>query len=106
MVSLTLADAGADVRHVLAMCRRLQRESEGAFDVRASGRLDPSAYVKGWATERAAAILEGHGLRHFQVNVGGDVVVRGDAGPAGQGWRIGIRHPHEPGPPRGRGPSA
>lgn len=93
---LLTADAGQDVEHVLAACARLHRESNGAFDVRAAGRLDPSAYVKGWATERAAAILEGHGLRHFQINAGGDLVVRGDAGPPGQGWRIGIRHPRRP----------
>lgn len=64
--------------------------------MRAAGRLDPSAYVKGWAAQRAAGILEGHGLRHFQINAGGDILVRGDAGPPGEGWRIGVRHPRQP----------
>jgi thiamine biosynthesis lipoprotein len=89
-------DAGADIDHVLRACARLRRETRGAFDVRATGRLDPSAYVKGWAAEHAAHILEEHGLRHFQINAGGDIVVRGDADHPGQGWRIGIRHPSEP----------
>lgn len=93
---ILVADACDDVQHVLAACAELHRETHGAFDVRAAGRLDPSAYVKGWATERAAGILEAHGFRHFQINAGGDVVVRGDAGPPGEGWRIGIRHPHRP----------
>ena len=94
---LLVADAGENVDHVLAACAELHRQSHGAFDVRAAGRLDPSAYVKGWAAERAAEILTGHGLRHFQINAGGDIVVRGDAGPAGEGWRIGIRDPRRPG---------
>lgn len=93
---LLVADAGRDVEHVLAACARLHRETNGAFDIHAAGRLDPSAYVKGWAVQRAAAVLEGHCLRHFQINAGGDVVVRGDAGPPGEGWRIGVRHPRQP----------
>lgn len=89
-------NADEDVDRVLNACAALHRESRGAFDVRATGRLDPSAYVKGWAAQRAATILEHHGLRHFQINAGGDVVVRGDAERPDEGWRIGIRHPTEP----------
>jgi len=92
---LLVADAGQDVQHALAACARLRRETNGAFDIHAAGRLDPSAYVKGWAVQRAADVLEGHCLRHFQINAGGDVVVRGDAGPPGEGWRIGVRHPRQ-----------
>src|SRR4051794_14982608 len=40
---LRLADASADVRAVLARCEQLREESGGFFDVRAGGRLDPSA---------------------------------------------------------------
>lgn len=90
---LLVLDAGADVAEVLAACATLARESHGAFDVRAGGRLEPAAYVKGWAAERAAGILVAHGLRNFQINAGGDVVARGDGGSPGSGWRIGIRHP-------------
>lgn len=93
---LLLADAGTDVAHVLSACARLHRETRGAFDVRATGRLEPAAYVKGWAAQRAAELLEVHGLTHFQVNAGGDVVVRGDAERDGEGWRIGVRHPAHP----------
>lgn len=89
-------DAGEDIDQVLAICADLHRQTRGAFDVRATGRLDPAAYVKGWAAQRAAAILEQHDLRHFQINAGGDVVVRGDASHPGEGWRIGIRHPTRP----------
>lgn len=86
--------AGEEVEAVLGACAELHRDTGGAFDVRASGRLDPSGYVKGWATERAARMLDAHGLRDFQINAGGDILVRGDAEQPGAGWRIGIRHPH------------
>ncbi len=85
-------EAADDIRTVLDRCERLREQTGGAFDVNASGSLDPSGYVKGWATQRAADILERHGLRHFMVNAGGDIVVHGDARPEAQ-WRVGIRHP-------------
>jgi FAD:protein FMN transferase len=72
------------VREVLARCEALRRETGGYFDARASGRLDPSGYVKGWAVERAAA----WGRGRCMIDAGGDVVLRGS-------WRVGIRHPHE-----------
>jgi thiamine biosynthesis lipoprotein len=89
---LWLPDASDDVRAVVARCLELRDQTRGAFDAEIGGTLDPSGYVKGWAAERAARILEGHGVRDFQINAGGDIVVRGDAHP-GVGWRIGIRHP-------------
>ena len=80
---LRVADAHADVQAVLARCARLRVATGGYFDGRAGGRLDPSALVKGWAVDRAAALLRGR----FMINAGGDVLVRG--GP----WRVGVRHP-------------
>jgi thiamine biosynthesis lipoprotein len=92
---LWLVDACDDVRAVIARCTQLRDQTRGRFDAEIGGRLDPSAYVKGWATERAASILERHGLHDFQINAGGDIVVRGEAHP-GIAWRIGIRHPATP----------
>jgi thiamine biosynthesis lipoprotein len=74
------------VRSVLARCEALRVETGGLFDVRAGGRLDPSGFVKGWAVQRAAAFGRGR----FLIDAGGDVVLRG-------AWRVGIRHPYEPG---------
>ena len=87
--ALAAADAHPLVREVLDRCEALRAETGGAFDVRApiAGALDPTGLVKGWAVERAAALLEAAGARRFLVDAGGDVVVRG--GP----WRVGIRHP-------------
>ena len=84
--------ASADVRHVLRRCADLRTQTGGAFDERAGGRLDPSAFVKGWAVERGAEILEDEGLADFSLNAGGDVVLRGGALPEPI-WRVGIQHP-------------
>lgn len=90
---LALEEAGRDVRDVLARCDELRAETAGYFDARAAGRLDPSGFVKGWAVDRAAALLDTAGARSFAVYAGGDVVVRGEPEP-GEPWRVGIRHPH------------
>ena len=89
------ADVSLDLRHVLSACDHLALVTDGAFDARRhrpDGRPDPSGYVKGWAIEEAAWILDSAGARNYWVNAGGDIVARGEAAP-GQPWRVGIRHP-------------
>lgn len=86
--TLAAADAHPCVREVLSRCEQLHGATGGFFDIRATGRLDPSGFVKGWAVDRAAELLHHAGARRFCINAGGDVVVRG-----GETWRIGIRHP-------------
>ena len=81
------ADAQEEVRSVLARCEELHRETGGFFDARASGSLDPSGYVKGWAVDRAAKLLQESGLEEFAVSAGGDMRVVGGA------WRVGVQHP-------------
>ena len=62
--------------------------TDGAFDVRFSGELDPSGLVKGWATEAAARLLP----QDAYLNAGGDMVIKSPRLP----WRIGIEHPFDP----------
>lgn len=84
---LEIADADPLVREVLDRCEQLRVATGGYFDAWASGRLDPSGFVKGWAVDRAAALLDATAARRFCVSAGGDLVARG--GP----WRVGVRHP-------------
>jgi thiamine biosynthesis lipoprotein len=93
---LAPGDAHPLVRQVLGRCERLRRRTRGAFDARATGRLDPSGLVKGWATERAGSLLAAAGAARFCVDAGGDVLVRGGRAP-GEPWRVGVRHPRAPG---------
>jgi thiamine biosynthesis lipoprotein len=86
---ITLRDCSPEVDEILTRCLALERETRGYFHVRATGRLDPSGIVKGWAVAGAADRLAAAGARDFLINAGGDIIARG--GP----WRIGIRHPLE-----------
>jgi thiamine biosynthesis lipoprotein len=52
--------------------------------------------VKGWAIERAAAMLTAAGSAEHSVNGGGDIQCVGDHGP-GEPWRVGIADPLRPG---------
>jgi FAD:protein FMN transferase len=86
-------DAHPDLRQVLERCDRLREETDGYFDVRTpAGPIDPSGLVKGWAVDRAAAILDRAGLRNYAVSAGGDMRVLGRAVPD-LAWRVGIQHP-------------
>jgi len=91
---LALEDAHPDVREVLDRCEALRLETEGYFDARGTGRLDPSGLVKGWSVERGAAILDAAGLRNYAINAGGDIRLAGGALPDDH-WRVGIEHPEQ-----------
>jgi FAD:protein FMN transferase len=93
---LSPVDAHPDVREVLDACAVLRAESDGAFDAWRGGGLDPSGYVKGWAAERAADVLRRAGAVRFALNLGGDLVCSGGTAPD-EPWRVGVRHPAEPG---------
>ncbi|MEV4483475.1 FAD:protein FMN transferase [Micromonospora coxensis] len=92
---LPLAEASADLRAVLERCADLWRATDGFFDAYATGRLDPSGYVKGWSAQVASDRLVAAGAGNHCLNAGGDVVVRG-LSPTGRPWRIGVAHPWDP----------
>jgi FAD:protein FMN transferase len=94
--SLALADCAPELAEVLAACADVTTLSGGYFTTTPGGRLDPSGYVKGWAIERAAALLTAAGSARHTVNGGGDIQCVGDRGP-GQPWRVGVAHPLRPG---------
>ena len=59
-------------------------------------RLDLGGYAKGYALDRAAAILKKMGVRNALINIGGNVLALGSHGD--RPWRVGIQHPRKPGP--------
>jgi len=94
--SLALADCAPELAEVLTACADVSACSGGYFTTTPRGRFDPSGYVKGWAIERAAAMLTAAGSAQHTVNGGGDIQCVGGRG-AGQPWRVGIAHPLRPG---------
>ncbi len=98
---VTLTECPPEVAEVLALARAAQRRSGGAFSVvlpapddrqPSAAVLDPSGVVKGWAIERAAALLAHLPDTDFCLAAGGDLVCR--TGRTGStGWRVGIEDP-------------
>jgi len=62
----------------------------------ATVQIDLGGYAKGYALDRAAAILRETGVGNALINIGGNVMALGDKG--GQPWRVGIQHPRAPTP--------
>jgi FAD:protein FMN transferase len=95
---IRLSQVPWEVRQVLNACESLASGTMGHFQHRRPGPnqtlLDPSAYVKGWAGDRAATVLRNGGAGSFSINVGGDVLSAG--GTPQRPWDIGIRHPDDP----------
>ncbi len=88
-----LARLGPDapeLREVRDRCAHWQEVTEGLFDpVRLDGVWDPSGLVKGWAAERAFALLPDG--PDWCLNAGGDVLVRGT-----EPFGIGVADPQDP----------
>ena len=92
---LSVQECAPEVGQILARCAELEVETDGFFSAHASGVLDPSGLVKGWAIERASRMLQDAGSVNHSVNGGGDVQCCGSPG-SGEPWRTGIAHPFRP----------
>jgi FAD:protein FMN transferase len=108
---VTVDGCAPEVAEVISACTAVRLCSGGYFTAAPGGVFDPSGYVKGWAVERAAAILSAAGSASHLVNGGGDVQCaggrprgglvpadaprwRGRTRPAGrEPWRVGIADP-------------
>ncbi len=65
------------------------------FLTRRGMRLDLGGIAKGYAIDRAAAVLKNHGLSHFLINAGGDIYACGYKW-QDEPWLLGIQHPRKP----------
>ena len=92
---LALDNCSTHVRAVMAECAGLWRRTDGYFDAYATGRLDPSGYVKGWSVQVASERLSAAGAVNHFVDAGGDLQTRGRPEPD-QPWLIPVRHPWQP----------
>jgi thiamine biosynthesis lipoprotein len=88
--SLELLDASAELREVYATALGWRGDTGGAFTPhRPDGTLDLNGIVKAWAMAEAGRVL---GEGDWCLNVGGDVLVSGQAGPDAP-WVVGIVDP-------------
>ncbi len=75
---------------------RTQGDTIFARSFNRSVQLDLGGYAKGYALDRAAAILKQQGIKNALINIGGNVMALGTHG--SRAWRVGIQHPRKPGP--------
>ncbi len=94
---VTVDGCAPEVAEVIAACAFVRDLSGGYFTSSPGGRFDPSGYVKGWAVQRASALLAAAGSAAHVVNGGGDVQCVGGRDSQGEPWRVGIADPFRPG---------
>ncbi|MYN10164.1 FAD:protein FMN transferase [Massilia sp. FT127W] len=87
----------AELRHWVAANPRmsdLRFHDTAISSVNPAVRLDLGGYAKGYALDRAAAILRAARVEAALVNIGGNVLAIGQ--PGGRPWQVGIRNPRAP----------
>ena len=77
---------------VLDLCEQTNQLTNGYFDIKHQGQLDPSGLVKGWAINNASHLLLDKGHRNFYIEAGGDIQANG-TNTDGDAWAVGIRNP-------------
>jgi len=85
-------DYSEDIKTVLQLSEQTKKETNGYFDIKKDGKIDPSGLVKGWAIYNASLILIKAGIKNFYIDAGGDVQVSGK-NHEGKDWVIGIKNP-------------
>lgn len=55
--------------------------------------IDLSSLAKGFAVDQIGTVLEALGIRHYVVNIGGELMVRGEHS-KNRAWRIGVERPN------------
>ena len=94
---IEISDVPDDVQQVWRSCEVARDISGGAFDPwKVAGGFDPSGYVKGWAADGVAQILQNAGCAHIQVNAAGDLTLRGgnlSNDGVVEPWKIGVVNP-------------
>ncbi|GAA2445536.1 FAD:protein FMN transferase [Agromyces soli] len=96
-----LEDASPLLAEVASACEDWTHRTGGRFSAWFGGDFDPTGFVKGWATERAARrhlapLCELPGVVAAGISVGGDVQLFRAPGQQWC-WRIGIADPRRPG---------
>lgn len=87
-----IQNAGKDMQEIFALAEETRLETNGYFDIRHNGMIDPSGLVKGWSIQNAAELFRRKGYRNYYVEAGGDAEVAGK-NQRSLMWQVGIRDP-------------
>lgn len=72
---------------------RVRVSASGVTFSDAATRIDLGGIAKGYAIDRAIALLKSFSIKHAYIGLGGDSYVLGDRN--GRPWQVGIRHPRD-----------
>lgn len=86
------SDWSPEMQEIMQLCEETKQETDGYFDIKHDGKLDPSGLVKGWSIWEAAKQLEKRGIRNFYIEAGGDIQAQG-VNSKHEPWSVGIRNP-------------
>lgn len=93
-----LTRASREMRDMTALAAEWRVRTDGTFTpIRPDGTLDLAGVVKAAAIEGIGAGLDAAGVSDWLVNVGGDVLARGERPPGEAPWRVALVDPSDRG---------
>lgn len=96
-VSLPTRQALKDAKDLVGFKQVMLNEADTTVFLERPGmKLDLGGIAKGYAIDRAAAILSQQGVRNFIINAGGDIYACGSK-TGERKWAVGLQHPRKPG---------
>jgi len=79
-----------DASKILEQSARIKKSTDGAFDVKYSGKIDLGAIGKGYAVESSRQLLMKLGAKSAIIDMRSSIAVMGP-----KTWKIGIQHPRK-----------
>lgn len=82
-------------RNLVDFCKiQLSEQDTTVLLVEKGMALDLGGMAKGYAIDRAAAVLKENGVDHFLINAGGDIYAAGRKS-IERNWLVGVKHPRQ-----------
>lgn len=91
---LKSSELSQEMQFIISECKKAEELTDGYFSAWASGKFDPSGYVKGWAIAEAGKVIEQQGYKTYCIGAGGDILA---CSYTDKIWKIGIQDPTDPG---------
>lgn len=79
-----------ELEEIIKKCKHYEALTNGYFSAWASGKFDPSGFVKGWAINKASIAIKNFGYKTFCISAGGDILAKSSSEKV---WNIGIQNP-------------
>ena len=86
-------DYSDEMNEVFRLSEKTKIETQGFFNIKRNGFIDPSGLVKGWSIYNAYELLKTKGFKNFYIDAGGDIQISGKN--KNKKWEIGIKNPFD-----------